>query len=139
MKNYWTNKKVLVTGGTGFIGSHVTELLLKLGALVHVTSKSGNFINIRHIRKDIAIIPADLTDFETALKVTRNKDIVLNLAAKVTGIQFNSSHPVSMFNDNVQMAKNMIEASLKNNVERFLIVSSACVYPRNSSIPTPES
>lgn len=136
--SFWRNRKVLVTGGTGFIGSFVTEMLLKLGAKVTVTTLNNNLDNVISIKKDIKIIKADLTQFTNAVKVTKNQEVVLNLASKVAGIQYNINHPATMFSDNVQIIKNMLEASLKNSVERFLITSSACVYPRHCTIPTPE-
>lgn len=139
MSNFYKNKHVLVTGGTGFIGSYVCELLLKLGANVSVTYRSSNFNNISHIQKELKLIKADLLDFEAAKRATRNKDIVLNLGSRVAGIQYNIGHPVEMFNENIVMAKNVIDASYKNGAERFLVVSSACVYPRFASVPTKES
>lgn len=137
--SFWRDKKVLVTGGTGFIGSFVAELLLQLGSKVTVTTLSGNLNNISKIKKDIKIIKADLTQLPDAVKVTKKQEIVLNLASNVAGIQYNINHPVDMFSDGIQITKNMLEASKKNDVERFLITSSACVYPRYCKIPTPET
>lgn len=138
MKNFYKGKSVLVTGGTGFIGSYVCEILLKKGANVTCTYFSKNLQNIAHIKKDLKIIRADLTNYDDARSVTRGKEIVLNLASKVAGIQYNVGHPVEMFNDNVEITKNTIDASFKNGVERFLIVSSACVYHRFATVPTNE-
>lgn len=138
MSNFWKGKKVLVTGGAGFIGSHVCELLLKNGARVTITVRSDNLSNIENIKMNIKIIKTDLVKYEDALRATKDQEIVLNLASKVAGIQFNVDHSASMFTDNIQIAKNMIDAAVKNKVERFLVVSSACVYPRFCTIPTPE-
>jgi len=139
MKNFWTGKNVLVTGGTGFIGSFVCEQLLAKGAKVTATTKSGSLKNVSHLTKDLKIRKADLTDFDETNKVTKNQDIILNLASKVAGIQFNINHPATMFSENIQIAQNIASASVKNNIERLLMVSSACVYPRNCIIPTPET
>lgn len=139
MKNFWQGKKILVTGGTGFIGSFVSEILLKKGAIVYVTTKSNNLQKIKHIKKDLKIISCDLTSAKDALKATRGKEVVLNLASKVAGIQFNINHPATMFSENIQIAQNIAKSCVKNNVERLLMVSSACVYPRNCTIPTPET
>ena len=139
MSNFYKNKKVLVTGGTGFIGSFVCEQLLLRKAKIIVTFRNNNFENISHIKNSIKLIKANLLDFGDAKRATRGVDIVLNLASKVAGIQYNIDHPVEMFGDNVTIAKNMIEASYRNNVERFLVVSSACVYPRFASVPTKET
>lgn len=139
MKDFFEKKKVLVTGGSGFIGSFVCELLLNKGARVYLTYRTNDFKNITHIRDDLRLIKVDLTDFTAAKRATRGIDVVINLASRVAGIQFNVDHPIEMFNDNVEIAKNAIEASFQNGVERFLVVSSACVYPRYARIPTKES
>lgn len=138
MKNFWKNKKVLVTGGAGFVGSFVCEHLLKKGAKITITTNSGNTKNIKSIKKDIKIINCDLTNPEKTNLALKNQEIVLALAANVAGIQFNINHPATMFTKNVQIVQNTASAALKNGVERLLIVSSACVYPRNCSVPTPE-
>src|SRR3990167_8267268 len=119
MKNFWKGKKVLVTGGTGFIGSFVTEQLLQKGAKVTTTIKSGNLKNVSHLIKDLKIRKADLTDSDETNIVTKNQDVVLNLASKVAGIQFNINHPATMFSENIQIAQNIASASVKNNVERL--------------------
>ena len=139
MKNFWRGKKVLVTCGTGFIGSFVTELLLQKGARITTTSKSGNLKNVFHLKRDLRIKKTNLADPNQAYIVTKNQDIILNLASKVAGIQFNINHPATMFSENIQIAQNIASASVKNNVERLLMISSACVYPRNCTIPTPET
>lgn len=138
MSSFWRNRRVLVTGGAGFIGSFVCELLLKKGARVAITSKSGNLKNIAQIKKDIKVIRANLTNPQEATRATKHQDIVLNLASRVAGIQYNINHPVEMFNDNVEIEKNTIEGAYRAGVERFLVTSSACVYPRHSTVPTPE-
>lgn len=138
MKSFWNSKKVLVTGGAGFIGSYVVELLLAKGANVSITSIGDNLKNVEHLLKDIEIIRADLRNMRDATAATKNKEIVLNLASRVAGIVYNSEHPVVMFNENVEISRNVIEAAHKNGVSRFLVTSSACVYARNCTIPTPE-
>jgi GDP-L-fucose synthase len=65
--------------------------------------------------------------------------VVLNLAARVAGIEYNASHPASIFQENLEMFFNTIKASSELKVDRFLVTSSACVYPRHCSIPTPEA
>ncbi len=139
MVNFWKNKRVLVTGGAGFVGSRVVEQLLPLSRRVTITTKSNHLNNIETIKKDIQIITANLTVYNHALRATKNQDIIINLASKVAGIQFNISHPATMFSDNMLIANNLIASSVKNNIERFLVVSSACVYPRFCKIPTPET
>lgn len=139
MQIFWKDKKVLVTGGAGFIGSYVVELLVESGAKVAITTKSGQTSNINHLKDKVDVIKCDLTKIDEAKKAARDQEIILNLASRVAGIQFNIDHPATMFDDNVAIAKNMIDAALDNKIERFLVTSSACVYPRQCTIPTPES
>jgi len=139
--SFWKNKKVLVTGGAGFIGSHLVEMLVKQGSKVTVPTLSQKLKNnfLAAVKDKINLTGADLMKFEEALRVTENQEIVMNLAARVGGIEYNIKNPASIFRDNVQIFLNIIEAARINSVERFLVTSSACVYPRFCTIPTPES
>ena len=140
-KDFWLNKKVLVTGGTGFIGSHVVENLVKKGASVSVMDnmQNGKIKNIRYLKDKIKFIKGDCTNPDDALKACRNQEVVMNLAARVGGIEYNRTHQATMLRDNLLIGTIMIEAARKVEAERFLVVSSACVYPRECSVPTPES
>lgn len=137
--SFWKNKKVLVTGGTGFIGSHVAELLVQEQAKVTVTTLMDDIENISDMEESIQVIKANLTDAKQAMMAADNKDIILNLASRVAGIQYNINHPATMLGDNIIIVKNILDAALKNNIDRILITSSACVYPNKCKIPTPES
>lgn len=139
IKNYWKNKRVLVTGGAGFLGSHVVDLLVDAGAEVSITSNSGNLLHLEKHKNSLKIFKGDLNYPRFAQEATAHVDSIIHLASKVAGIQYNVGHPVEMFNETVQMAKNVLEASHSNKVERIFLASSACVYPRLCTIPTPES
>lgn len=138
---FWKSKNVLVTGGSGFIGSHVVEKLVKKGANVTILDylKPGKDKNLKTVMKDIKVVMGSCTDPEMALKASRKQDIVMNLAARVGGIEYNRNHQATMLRDNLQIGTVMLEAARQADVERFLVVSSACVYPHNCSVPTPEN
>ena len=137
--SFWSNKKVLVTGGAGFIGSHLVEKLVAKGSKVAVIVRNLKKTQyLKEVKTKIKIIKADLFDFQACLQATKKIDIVMNLAAEVGGIEFNIKHPASIFRNNTQIFLNIIEASRINKVKKFLVVSSACVYPRYCTIPTPE-
>lgn len=138
---FWNNKKVLVTGGAGFVGSHTVEKLLTLGAKVRVIDnlENENPEDLKQVKDEIEFIKGDLRVMGDCLKAVKDIEIVINVAAKVGGIEFNRFYPGTMFRDNVLMNTNMLEAARIKQVERFLVVSSACVYPRHCKIPTPET
>jgi GDP-L-fucose synthase len=140
---FWDRKKVLVTGGAGFIGSHVVEELLRRGKGLKVTVadnlSTGHLDNLAAVKKDVKLMKADFLSLSDCLKACKGQDVVLNLAAKVAGVGYNSTHHATMFRDNLAVTSNMLEAARKAGVERFLVVSSACVYSRHCKIPTPES
>ncbi len=138
--DFWRNKKVLVTGGGGFIGSHLVEELVKREACVRVADyfNSNASKNLKKVKTEIELIEKDLNDFKNCLAVSKDQEIVLNLAAKVGGVEFNRKYPGTLLRDNTIVGFNMLEASRLNKAERFLVVSSACVYPRHCTIPTPE-
>lgn len=139
-KNFWKNKNVLITGGGGFIGSHLADILLKLDANVSITirNKDSNHDFINHVIDKIKIYYGDLRDINNCLKATAKQNVVFNLAAKVGGLEYNIKHPGSIFRDNLLVFMSILEASRINKVDRFITVSSACVYPRFCTIPTPE-
>lgn len=140
-ENFWKNKKVLVTGGAGFIGSRVVEKLVERGAQVSVLDnfQTGKKSNLSKVKDSVKIIKGDCRSDNDAYAACKNIDIVMNLAARVEGIEFNKTHQATMMSENMLTGAVMIEAARKAKVERFLVVSSACVYPRDCSVPTRES
>jgi GDP-L-fucose synthase len=140
---YWDRKKVLVTGGGGFIGSHVVERLLAAGrgARVTVADRPGPVKrrNLAAVWKDVRFVAADLSDPAACRRACRGQDVVINMAASVGGVGWNSAHPASLFRDNMAIGLNVIEAARRAGVARYLVVSTACVYPHDCAIPTPET
>lgn len=141
MSNFWNKKRVLVTGGLGFIGSHLVEQLVKLNANVTIYDrvKSHKLKNVLSVEKKIAVVNGECDNLFDIQKAMEGQDIVMNLAAHVGGIEYNRMHNGSMLKKNIDINSNVLEAARLEKVERFLIVSSACVYPHDSIIPTPET
>jgi nucleoside-diphosphate-sugar epimerase len=139
--SFWEGKKVLVTGGAGFIGSHLVDQFVEIGAIVTVVDnlERGKLAYLEKNLDKIKFVKADLLDITACNNVVKGMDVVMNLAAKVTGIEYNRYHHGDMFTTNMTIASNVIEAARKNRVKRFLCVSTACIYPHDAKVPTPES
>lgn len=130
----------MVTGGTGFIGSFLVEMLVAAGARVRVpTRKRSNTMRfLAPYTRRVEIVEADLAIAEEARAALDGQEVVMHLAAVVGGIEFNIAHPASIFRDNLRVFMSVMEAARRCGVERVLVTSSACVYPRHCTIPTPE-
>ncbi|MFA5778948.1 MAG: NAD-dependent epimerase/dehydratase family protein [Elusimicrobiota bacterium] len=137
---FYKNKRVLVAGGGGFVGSFLVEKLIKNGAKVFVCGSRPieRQENLGKIIKEIEYRRIELTNKEDTFKLTKNIDYVFALAARVGGVEYNSKHPGSLFYNNVLPNLLLLESSRINNVDRYLCVSTACVYPADAAIPTHE-
>jgi len=125
-------KKVLVTGGAGFIGSHLVDELLRKDAQVRVVDdlSRGTIRNLEHCVDRIEFVRGDLTDKKTAEDLAKDCDVCFHLAAVVGGVKYMTSHPAEIYKT-MLINYNTIEACRKMDVERFLYTSSACTYPVN--------
>lgn len=144
MKNYWKKRKVLITGGSGFVASNAVNFLLKLGADLTVTisskaSREKLKKKIGKISKKIKILKANLLHLPEAERACRDIEIVMNFAAIDGGFNFKLENPVDIFSKNMNIALNMLEASVKSKVKTFLLVSSADVYIQTNSLLTEKS
>jgi len=125
---HYKGKNVLVTGGTGLIGSHLVELLIEGGAKVRTVVHSRRPpIELR----SGDIVHGDLTRWDSCREAVKGIDYVFHLAAVVGGVGRNVAHPASMFTPNILMNTQMLEAARLEDVERYLYTSSACIYPEN--------
>jgi GDP-L-fucose synthase len=123
--SFWTGKRILITGGAGFFGSRIVEELLQRGV----------------IKEDLSIPRShdiDLRNWENCVKVTRDTDIIIHLAAKVGGIGYNQAYPAQLFYDNAIMGIQLIEAARQENVEKCIIAGTICAYPKFTPIPFKE-
>jgi len=127
---FYEGKKVLVTGGSGLIGSHLIEALLKEGAEVRTVIHSRP---LQLKAEGIEVLKGDLTHMEDCIRAVENVEYVLHLAGVVGGVGMNSAHPALMYTPNILMNTHMLEAARQANVDRYLFTSSACIYPANIS------
>lgn len=122
---FWQDKKVLVTGGRGFLGKHLIDRLKRSGL------KEKNLL-ITNSRQH------DLRKQHVARKVTKGMDIVIHLAANVGGIGYNREKPGELFYDNVMLGIHMMEESRKNGVKKFVSIGTVCAYPKFTPVPFKE-
>ncbi|MGD0977575.1 MAG: SDR family NAD(P)-dependent oxidoreductase [Candidatus Bathyarchaeia archaeon] len=146
MKDY---SRVLVTGGAGFIGSHIVDRLLAEGFAVTVLDNfsSGKMENISNCVKanSFNLVRGDIRDVALVKKVVKDVDVVFHEAALVD-VALSVKNPL-LFNDvNVVGTLNLLKASVDSDVERFIFPSSAAVYgdsspskKKESMLPTPIS
>lgn len=120
--SFWKNRRVLVTGGRGFLGSFVVEKLRAAGAREIVVPRSKEH---------------DLRDKSETLRLYTDSrpDIVIHLAAVVGGIGANRANPGSFFYDNAAMGINMIEAARIAGIEKFVCAGTICSYPKFTPVP----
>lgn len=117
---YLQEKKILVTGGGGFLGGFVVTQLRKKGAQSIIIPRS----------KEI-----DLRKRNNCIKITKGVDLVIHLAGNVGGIGKNSRLPGTLFYDNAIMGIELMEASRKNNVKKFICIGTICAYPKYTTLP----
>ncbi|MDD5398510.1 MAG: GDP-mannose 4,6-dehydratase [Dehalococcoidia bacterium] len=121
--------RILVTGGAGFIGSHLVEKLIDLGASVTVidTMLCGNKIEQRKEGKNLSVHRLDVTDTQAIAPLFKGQDMVFHLAA-VVGVEETQDEPVNLLNVEVIGTSNVISLAARNKVKRFVFASSSEVY-----------
>jgi GDP-D-mannose 3',5'-epimerase len=129
--SYWRNRKVLVTGGAGFIGSNLVERLVELGARVRVSDslERGRLENLRRCLDEIEFLNCDLTDSDDCHRSCQGMEVAVHLAAKVGGIGYYLSRAAEVMAHNVLVDTLMWQAAEAQGLERYLYASSAHVYP----------
>lgn len=135
------NLRALVTGGAGFIGSHVVDRLISVDADVTVLDNldTGKMENITQHKqnRNFHFIKGDIRDFDLVKKLVEDIDAVFNLAA-IASVQRSVEDPVLVNDVNVKGTLNLLKASLDSSVKRFIQVSSAAVYGDASTLPLRE-
>lgn len=118
-------KRILVTGGAGFLGKQVVAELVKAGA-------DKNKITIPRSAD------CDLTVLSNCQQAAQNQDIIIHLAAHVGGIGLNQAKPAQLFYDNLMMGVQLIHSAYEANVEKFVCVGTICAYPKFTPVPFKE-
>ena len=132
--------KALITGGAGFIGSHLVDLLLREGHDIKVLDNfsTGRIQNIKHVNKEIELINCDLAYSGKWEEHFKNIDWVFHLAS-LADIVPSIKDPKSYFQSNVNATFNVLQASHRNDVNRFIYTASSSCYGIPKIYPTPET
>ena len=127
----WRDKKVLVGGGAGLIGSHMARTLSGKGARVCVADNlsSGSLKNVEDLKDNVDIQVVDLREESNCMKLTKDMDYVFQFAANMGGIGYITQIGADIMRDSSLININMLHASHLNKVKGYFYSSSACVYP----------
>jgi GDP-L-fucose synthase len=123
--SFWSNRRIVVTGGAGFLGCHVVREVKGRGCAAVLVPRS----------KDYNLVSESAVD---ALYRDARPDIVLHLAASVGGIAANQRHPGKYLYENLMMGSLMMEFARRYDVEKFVGIGSVCAYPKFASVPFKE-
>ena len=139
------NRKILVTGADGFIGSHLSEALVKKGYKVtafvyyNAFNSFGWLDNIdKKIKKSLKIFPGDIRDENLVRKAMKGCDVVINLAALI-GIPYSYNSPKSYFETNVQGTLNILQSAKDYGIKKIIHTSTSEVYGTAKYIPIDEN
>jgi len=129
--NFWQDKKVIVTGGAGFLGSFVTAKLKERGATdIYIpTIEEYNLVDAKDISR--------LYD-QTLKGVDPKKVVIIHLAANVGGIGANRERPAEFFYDNLMMGVELMHQAYKRGVGKFVAIGTVCAYPKFTPVPFKE-
>jgi GDP-D-mannose 3',5'-epimerase len=124
-------KKILVTGGAGFIGSNLVKRLIEQGHEVTAIDnlERGKVDFVENV-KSLKLIVCDLTDYETMQQFFEDKDVVIHLASKVGGIGVYLDTPYQVMKANMEMDANVLKAILHYKIDTYFYASSAHIYPK---------
>jgi len=134
--------KMLVTGGAGFIGSHLVDRLVRDGYRVRVVDNlsSGRLENIKHHLDagNVEIMVGDLKDPQVALEAVKGVDVVFHFAANPE-VRVSTTNPEIHFNENIVATFNLLEALRRKGVKELVFASSSSVYGEPEEIPVDEN
>ncbi|MBN1638211.1 MAG: SDR family oxidoreductase [Ignavibacteriales bacterium] len=133
------NKNCLVTGGAGFIGSHIAEKLVELGNKVRVLDNlsTGKIENINSFIKEIEFTEGDIRDYATVQNALKNVDVVFHLAA-LSNVARSVEEPLLTNEINVNGTLNILNSMKEEGIKRMVFSSSAAVYGDSPELPKRE-
>ncbi len=129
LQQFYTNKKVLVTGGCGFIGSHIAHTLVELGAQVTILDNlvTGFEENIAAIKDSVTFINKSIVDAEACDQAVAGNEIIFHLAAFIS-VPGSVKDPTLCHQTNVDGTYNLLNAARTHNISRFVLSSTSAIY-----------
>lgn len=131
-KEFWQHKRVIVTGGAGFLGSVVVKKLQARGAAEVIVPRSKTY-DLREVQAIRDLLNDSSNERGDAV------DMVIHLAANVGGIGANRAHPAEFFYNNLMMGVQLLHESWQAGVDKFVAIGTVCAYPKYAPIPFQET
>lgn len=129
-EQFWRNKRVIVTGGSGFLGRVIVRKLHERGAAEVIVPRKADY-DLRHLDAILQLLDVDTRRGPDHRPV----DVIIHLAANVGGIGANRAHPAEFFYDNLMMGAQLIHESWRLGVGKFVAIGTVCAYPKFAPIP----
>ncbi|MBT7896746.1 MAG: SDR family NAD(P)-dependent oxidoreductase [Flavobacteriales bacterium] len=138
-----TSKKILITGADGFIGSHLTEMLVESGNEVTALAMYNSFndwgwLEEVKCKADINIISGDIRDSDFCRKITKDIEVIYHLAALI-GIPYSYQAPHTYVDTNIKGTLNICQSALDNDIEKLIHTSTSEVYGTSQYVPINEN
>jgi len=138
----WSKRRVLVTGAGGFIGSHLAERLVQVGAHVRAVVKYNSmgtwgWLDFSPYKDEMEVVLGDIRDRDCVRQAMKDMNIVFHLAALI-GIPYSYQAPLSYVRTNVEGTLNILQAALEANTERVIHTSTSEVYGTARYVPIDE-
>ena len=136
------SEKILITGGTGFIGSHLTEILVKEGLDVTVFDRYNpnndwGWLEESEVKNDIKVVLGDIRDFDSVSKLVSTCNSVFHLAALI-GIPYSYISPLAYIRTNIEGTYNILESCKHSGIDQVLITSTSETYGTAQYVPIDE-
>jgi UDP-glucose 4-epimerase len=135
---YWDNRRVVVGGGCGFLGSYLVPALVREGARVTIVDNLENGQAAPAHGGGVTFIEADLREREACERVLEGQEVFINLAARASGVGFSRTHHGEMLVHNVLCGLVPLAAAQRCAIPHVVMTSTSCVYSDDAPIPTPE-